>query len=157
MTLEISILRVWIANASGRPTAKLQGFSADALLLGHAIRADGSGMYPCGRLLVDPQWSSSRGTAGSLALSGSWRTFRSPGANSKTAIPDQAFGASVASDAGAFADEVLVAGFVVRVNDGRDAVEGPLERVPAQALMTLSDDAVDAAVRTVSNAVHNLG
>ena len=67
------------------------------------------------------------------------------------------FGASVASDAGAFADEVLVAGFVVRVNDGRDAVEGPLERVPAQALMTLSDDAVDAAVRTVSNAVHHLG
>ena len=63
----------------------------------------------------------------------------------------------MASDAGAFADEVLVAGFVVRVNDGRDAVEGPLERVPAQALMTFSDDAVDAAVRTVSNAVHNLG
>ena len=63
----------------------------------------------------------------------------------------------MAGDASAFADEVLVAGFVVRVNDGRDAVEGPLERVPAQALMTLSDDAVDAAVRTVSDAVNNLG
>ena len=37
------------------------------------------------------------------------------------------FGASVASDAGAFADEVLVAGFVVGVDDGRDAVEGPFQ------------------------------
>ena len=97
-TLEISILGVWIANASGRLSAKLQGFSADALLLGHAVRADGSGMYirggipgiyPPVRLIVN--WSSSRGTAVSLALSGSWRTFRSPGANSKTAIPDQAW------------------------------------------------------------------
>jgi len=92
-----------------------------------------------------------------LALGGSRRTFRSPGANSKTAIPDQAFGASVASDAGAFADEVLVAGFVVGVDDRRDAVKGPLQRVPAQALMTFSNDAVNAAVRTVSDAVNNLG
>ena len=67
------------------------------------------------------------------------------------------FGASVASDARAFADEVLVAGFVVGVDDRRDAVEGPLQRVPAQALMTFSNDAVDAAVRTVSDAVNNLG
>ena len=66
-------------------------------------------------------------------------------------------GASVASDARAFADEVLVAGFVVGVDDRRDAVEGPLQRVPAQALMTFSNDAVDAAVRTVSDAVNNLG
>ena len=67
------------------------------------------------------------------------------------------FGASVASDARAFADEVLVAGFVVGVDDRRDAVKGPLERVPAQALMTFSNDAVDAAVRTVSDAINDLG
>ena len=63
----------------------------------------------------------------------------------------------MAGDASAFADEVLVAGFVVGVDHRGYAVEGPLERVPAQALMTLSDDAVDAAVRTVSNAGNNLG
>ena len=63
----------------------------------------------------------------------------------------------MASDAGAFADEVLVAGFVVGVDDGRDAVEGPFQRVPAQALMTFSDDAVDAPVRTVSDTVNDLG
>ena len=67
------------------------------------------------------------------------------------------FGASVASDARAFADEVLVAGFVVGVDDRRDAVKGPLERVPAQALMTFSDDAVDAPVRTVGDTVDDLG
>ena len=50
-TLEISILGVWIANASGRLSAKLQGFSADALLLGHAVGADGSGNIPRPRLL----------------------------------------------------------------------------------------------------------
>jgi len=48
------------------------------------------------------------------------------GADSETTIPNQAFGASVAGDARAFADEVLVAGFVVRVNDRGNAVEGPL-------------------------------
>merc|ERR1711862_850349 len=119
------------------------------------IRGGIPGIYPPVRLIVN--WSSSRGTAVSLALSGSWRTFRSPGANSKTATPDRAFGASVASDAGAFADEVLVAGSVVGVDDRRDSVKGPLERVPAQALMTFSNDAVDAAVRSVSDTVNNLG
>ena len=49
-TLEISILGVWIANASGRLSAKPQGFSADALLLGHAVGADGSGNIPRPRL-----------------------------------------------------------------------------------------------------------
>ena len=63
----------------------------------------------------------------------------------------------MASDAGAFADEVLVAGFVVGVDDCRDAVEGPFQRVPAQALMTFSDDAVDATVGTVSDSINNLG
>jgi len=92
-----------------------------------------------------------------LALGASRRAFGSPGANSKTAIPDQAFWASVASNARAFADEVLVAGFVVRVDDGRDAVKGLFQRVPAQALMTFSNDAVDAPVRTVSDTVNDLG
>jgi len=92
-----------------------------------------------------------------LALGGSGRAFGSPGANSKTAIPDQAFWASVASNARAFADEVLVAGFVVRVDDRRYAVEGPFQRVPAQALMAFSDDAVDAPVRTVGDTVDDLG
>ena len=63
----------------------------------------------------------------------------------------------MAGDASAFADEVLVAGFVVWVNDRGYAVEGPLQRVPAQALMTFSDDAVDATVRTVSDAINDLG
>ena len=63
----------------------------------------------------------------------------------------------MARDARAFADEVLVAGFVVGVDDCRDAVEGPFQRVPAQALMTFSDDAVDAPMRTVSDTVNDLG
>ena len=67
-TLEISILGVWIANASGRLSAKLQGFSADALLLGHAVGNDRSGHLPDGRLLVDP--SSRHRAAVSLALGG---------------------------------------------------------------------------------------
>jgi len=92
-----------------------------------------------------------------LALGESRWAFGSTGANSKTTVPNQAFGASVASDTRAFTDEVLVAGFVVGVDDRRDAVKGPLERVPAQALMTFSNDAVNAAVRTVSDAVNNLG
>jgi len=79
------------------------------------------------------------------------------GADSEATIPNQAFGASVAGDASAFADEVLVAGFVVRVDHRGYAVERPLERVPAQALMTFSDDAVDATVRTVSDTIDDLG
>ena len=75
----------------------------------------------------------------------------------KSQASHRTFGASVASDARAFADEVLVAGFVVGVDDGRDAVEGPFQRVPAQALMTFSDDAVDAPVRTVGDTVDDLG
>jgi len=157
LALEIFILGIRIADASGRRTAKLQGFSADALLLGHAVRElDGSGYLPDRRLLVDPS-SSSRGTAVSLALDGSGRAFGSTGANSKAAIPNQALGASVASDARAFADEVLVAGFVVGVDDRRDAVEGPFQRVPAQALMTFSDDAIDATVRSVGYTSDDLG
>jgi len=92
-----------------------------------------------------------------LALGESRWAFGSTGANSKTTIPNQAFGASVARDARAFADEVLIAGFIVGVDDCRNAVEGPFQRVPTQALMTFSNDAVDAAVRTVGDTVDDLG
>jgi len=153
---QISILGVWIANVGPWRAGKHQGFSADALLFGHAVREDGSGHFPDGRLLVDPS-SCRRRAAVSLALGGSGRTFRSTSANSKTAIPNQTFGASMTGDARAFANEVLVAGFVVGVDDCRDAVEGPFQRVPAQALMTFSDDAVDAPVRTVGDTVDDLG
>jgi len=41
------VLGIWIANARRRCIAKLQGFSADALLLGHSVRElDGSGNLP---------------------------------------------------------------------------------------------------------------
>ena len=63
----------------------------------------------------------------------------------------------MASDTRAFTDEVLVAGFIVGVDNCRDTVERPFQRVPAQALMTFSDDAVDAPVRTVSDTVNDLG
>ena len=82
---------------------------------------------------------------------------RDCGASDRSVLHVLTFGASVACDTRAFADEILVASFVVGVNDRGHTVEGPFQRVPAQALMTFSDDAVDAPVRTVSDTVNDLG
>ena len=49
-------------------------------------------------------------------------------------------------DAGAFADQILVTRFVVRVDDVSDSLVAPLESRVAQAFMTFADDAIDAAV-----------
>jgi len=52
----------------------------------------------------------------------------------------------VASDATAFADEVLILGLVKDVEDVGDAGGAALQRFTAEALMARADDAVDAAV-----------
>jgi len=62
------------------------------------------------------------------------------------AIPDKSLGARVASDATAFADEVLILGLVRGVEDVGDAGGTALQRFATEALMARTDDAVDATV-----------
>ena len=65
-------------------------------------------------------------------------------------IPYESLGARVASDATAFADEVLILGLVKDVEDVGDAGGAALQSFTAEALMARADDAVDAAVSTRS-------
>jgi len=52
----------------------------------------------------------------------------------------------MASDASSFADEILIPGFVVRIDDIGNAVGRHLQRLSTQTLVTFADDAIDAAV-----------
>jgi len=54
------------------------------------------------------------------------------------------------SDAASFADEVLILGLVERVDDVGDSVGRSLQRLTAETMMTLADDAVDASMSTGS-------
>jgi len=62
------------------------------------------------------------------------------------AIPNEPFGAWMASDAVAFADEVLILGLVKDIENVGNAGGTFLQRLAAEALMARTDDAIDAAV-----------
>merc|ERR1719309_261917 len=62
------------------------------------------------------------------------------------AVPDESLGARMTSDAASFADEVLILGFVERVDDIGYSVGGCLQRFAAETMMTLANNAIDASV-----------
>jgi len=95
--------------------------------------------------------ASVRDWAGRIAFGGNGRAFTGRSADAATAIEDQAFRARMTGYAGAFADQILVTRFVVRVDDVSDSLVAPLESRVAQAFMTFADDAVDAAVSAACN------
>jgi len=57
----------------------------------------------------------------------------------------------MAGDAGAFADQILVTSFVIRVDHVSDSLVAPFKSRVAKAFVTFADDAVDAAVSAAGN------
>jgi len=158
---EVVLLQVRIAGVSGRQTGSLERHLAGALTLRQAGGGNGSNDHFGG---IDDWWENG-GTlvaleaelgpkplvfggrwAGREALGGDLRAFTGCGANSATAIKDQAFWAWMAGDAGAFADQILVTSFIIRVDHVSDSFVAPLESRAAKAFMTFADDAINAAV-----------
>ena len=66
------------------------------------------------------------------------------------AIPYESLGARMTCDATSFADEVLILGLIVRVDDVGNTVGRSLQRFTAETVMAFVDYAVDAAVATGS-------
>jgi len=86
-------------NASGRD----RGLSGSRLSIEHLVQL---GLHP----------------AIAVACRGNGRAGPSRRADSSDAIPNQAFRTRMASDASSFTDEILIPGFVVRIDDIGDAV-----------------------------------
>jgi len=57
----------------------------------------------------------------------------------------------MAGDAGAFADQILIASFVIRIDHVSDSLVSQLESRVAEAFVAFADDAVDAAVSAAGN------
>jgi len=158
---EVVLLQVRIAGVSGRQTGSLDRHPAGTLTLRQTGGGNGSNdhfggsddWWENGETLValeaelEPKpWAFGRRWAGREALGEDLRAFTGRGANSATAIEDQTFWAWMAGDAGAFADQILVTSFVIRVDHVSDSFVAPLESRAAKAFVTFADDAVDAAV-----------
>jgi len=158
---EVVLLQVRIAGVSGRQTGSLEGHLAGALPLRQAGGGNGSNNifrrsddgWENGETLVAREaelgpkpFALGRRWAGRVAFGGDLRAFTGRGANSATAIEDQTFWTWMAGDAGALTDQILVTGFIIRVDHVSNSFVAPLESRVAQAFVTFADDAVDAAV-----------
>jgi len=159
------LLHVRIAGECGSQAGSLERHLASALTLRQTGSGDGTD-YHFGS---DDRWENGgtqvrletkleaeplafgRHWAGRVALGRNRRAFTGPGADTATAIEDQAFWAWMAGDAGAFADQILVTSFVIRVNHVSDSLVAPFESRVTKAFVTFADDAVDATVSAAGN------
>jgi len=162
---EVVLLHERIAGVGGSQTGSLERHLASALTLRQTGGGNGSNDH-----FGSDDWWENGGTqvrletelkseplafrrhwARRVALGGDRRAFTSRGADTATAIEDQAFRAWMAGDAGAFADQILVTRFVVWVDDVSDSLVAPFESRVAEAFVTFTDNAVDAAVSAAGN------